>query len=76
VQATARDVMADAMITLDEQGVPLTATVHDELIADVPDANADATYAEMERVMASTPFWAQGLPMGAAGFVAMRYQKG
>jgi DNA polymerase len=76
VQATARDVMADAMIELDAQGIPLTATVHDELIADVPDADADATYAEMQRVMASTPFWAQGLPMGAAGFVAQRYQKG
>jgi DNA polymerase len=75
VQATARDVMADAMIELDAQGIPLTATVHDELIADVLDADADATYAEMQRVMASTPFWAQGLPMGAAGFVATRYQK-
>jgi DNA polymerase bacteriophage-type len=76
VQATARDVMADAMIELDQRGVHLTGTVHDELIAEVPDAGADATYIEMQRVMAATPSWAPGLPMGAAGFVGQRYQKG
>jgi DNA polymerase len=76
VQATARDVMADAMIELDAWGTPLTGTVHDELIAEVPVDQADAVYRDMQQVMAQTPFWAQGLPMGAAGFVASRYQKG
>lgn len=76
VQATARDVMADAMIELDQQGSNLVGTVHDELIAEVLEQDAERVYREMVRVMAQTPVWASGLPMGAAGFVATRYQKG
>lgn len=76
VQACARDVMVDALIELDAKRLPLIGTNHDELIAELPDAEADAAYQEMQRVMALTPLWAQGLPMGAAGFVANRYQKG
>jgi DNA polymerase len=74
-QAAARDVMADAMVTLHQRRVPLIATVHDELIAEVPETEAEDTYAVMKRVMCATPVWAPGLPMSADGFIARRYQK-
>ena len=74
-QAVARDVLAEAMITLHQTGVPLIATVHDELIAEVPEAEADQTFALMQTIMQTSPTWAPDLPMDAAGFIAVRYHK-
>lgn len=74
-QAVARDVMAEAMISLHKEKIPLIATVHDELIAEVHGPDADSIYNRMRLEMARTPVWASGLPMAAEGFIARRYQK-
>lgn len=73
-QAIARDVMADAMLKLGD--VDLIATIHDELVAEVPAAEANTTLDHMLDTMRQTPVWAPGLPMNAAGHVAGRYSKG
>jgi DNA polymerase len=73
-QAVARDVMVEAMLRL--TGVPLIATIHDELIAEVSEAVADATLDRMLGAMRAPPPWALGLPVNAAGFIVRRYQKG
>jgi DNA polymerase len=73
-QAVARDVMVEAMLRLGD--LPLIATIHDELIAEVPEGTADSTLARMLAAMRQTPAWAPGLPVDAAGFVVGRYQKG
>jgi DNA polymerase len=75
VQAIARDVLVEAMITLHRMDTPLVATVHDELIAEVPDAEADTTFNLMQKVMRQSPLWAPDMPMDAAGFIAVRYHK-
>ena len=75
VQAIARDVLCDAMIELDRAGVPLVATVHDELVAEVPERDADRIYTLMRDAMRRAPAWAPDLPMDAAGFIAARYHK-
>ena len=73
-QAVARDVMVEAMLKL--RDLPLIATIHDELIAEVPEDEADAVLARMLAAMRRTPSWAPGLPVDAAGFIVKRYQKG
>jgi DNA polymerase len=73
-QAVARDVLAEAMLALFD--IPLTATIHDELIAEVLDQLAQGLLDSMLSVMRQTPFWAPGLPMDAAGFIVQRYHKG
>jgi len=73
-QAVARDVMVEAMLKLKD--LPLIATIHDELIAEVDEDAADQTLARMLAAMRLTPAWAPGLPVDAAGFVVKRYQKG
>jgi DNA polymerase len=73
-QAVARDVMVEAMLGL--RGLPLIATIHDELIAEVPEDAADGVLDNMLTVMRQTPSWAAGLPVDAAGFIVRRYQKG
>ncbi len=73
-QAVARDVMVEAMLKLGK--VPLVATIHDELIAEVPEGEADGVLATMLTIMRQSPVWAPGLPVDAVGFIVKRYQKG
>lgn len=74
-QAVARDVLMDKMVRLHGLGLSLVAQVHDELIAEATDAEADAVYAQMKTEMCSTVTWGSTLPLAAEGFVAQRYQK-
>lgn len=62
VQATARDIMTEAMIRLDDAGLPLRMTEHDAVIYEL--ANDDE-YAVFEREMRRIPQWADGLPLDA-----------
>lgn len=74
-QAVARDVLADAMVDLHDQGVPLVAQVHDELVAEARDAECDNVYSIMQHAMSKPPGWGPTLPLAAAGFVGQRYVK-
>lgn len=72
-QAVARDVMADAMLSL--ASAPLVATVHDELIAEVPEGDAETTLDSMLGAMRASPAWAPSMPVDAAGVISQRYMK-
>jgi DNA polymerase len=73
-QAMARDLLADAMLRLDDCD-DLDVTVHDELIAEPLIERAQARLQQMKRVMSTPPDWAHGLPLAAEGAVMMRYGK-
>ena len=79
VQATARDLMADALLKLDDAGLRPLLTVHDEAVCLLPrmiyPTAADAA-AAVESIMRNTPDWAQGLPVAADASAADRYVKG
>jgi DNA polymerase len=75
-QAVARDLLACALLDLsDTHDDELLATVHDEVIALAPEEDASTLYDDMRLVMQTTPPWAKGLPLAAAGFIADRYGK-
>ncbi len=78
-QAAARDVLAEAMLALDDDKhtnrIELSLTVHDELLGDTEDANADAGMDHMLAAMKTTPAWAPGLPVGADGWIGDHYRK-
>lgn len=76
VQAIARDVMAEALVRMDSKGVPLIATIHDELVAEVEQARGPQVLAWMLWALRQTVKWAPTLPVSAAGFVDRRYKKG
>jgi DNA polymerase len=76
VQAVARDVMAEALVRMDEKGIPIIATIHDELVAEVPEDQGQATLDWMLWAMRQRPAWAKDLPVGAAGWTGTRYKKG
>ncbi len=73
-QAAARDVLADSMPRIELAGYEIVLTVHDEIIAEVPD-EPSYNAKRMAKLMATVPTWAEGLPLAAAGFEATRYHK-
>ena len=70
-QAVARDIMAESMLLLEEQGYPIVLTVHDEIISEV----TNGTVEEFTTLMERTPKWAEGLPVKVEAYEAYRYRK-
>jgi DNA polymerase bacteriophage-type len=75
VQATAYDLMADAMLRMEANGIEIIGTVHDEVIALASATTADAMLADMQSIMVTPPSWASDLPLAAEGYVNQRYVK-
>ena len=73
VQATARDVLAEAMLRLSAAGFPIVFHVHDEVIAECK--HDEHSLDEMNDILSQTPDWADGLPLAAEGFETDYYQK-
>jgi len=73
-QATARDLMAEAMLRVDQHPVyDLLLSVHDEEIAECDEDKGDVE--EFERMMEILPPWAEGCPVDAEGWSGYRYRK-
>ncbi len=74
-QRTARDVLASAIVRLEEAGLRVAFHVHDEVILEVPlDSKAEAKE-EAEHIMTTPPEWAADLPLGVEGDFADAYTK-
>ena len=71
-QATARDLMAEAMLRVEAAGYEIVLSVHDELLAE----KAKGSVSEFESLMSELPPWASGCPIAAAGWSGNRYGKG
>jgi len=74
VQAIARDLLAAAMIRVENAGYPILATVHDEILAEVNDSD-DRALEEFEGLMVEVPDWAIGCPINVEGYIGKRYKK-
>ena len=72
VQATARDILAEAMLRLDAHGYKIVMHVHDEAVIEAP---ADTSLEDICEVMGQTPTWAKGLLLRADGYVCDFYKK-
>jgi hypothetical protein len=73
VQATARDLLAAALMRLEAAGFPIVAHVHDEAVAEIP--NGADRQAEFLAVMTETPPWADGLPIAGKAWCGQRFVK-
>lgn len=74
-QALSRDVMAEAMLRLQEAGFALNGTVHDEIISEEEEAGSEEKAKQFHDLMVQVPEWAPGLPLEAEVFVSRRYRK-
>jgi DNA polymerase len=73
VQATANDLLRDALRRLDAEGQRVILHCHDEIGLDADDVEAAA--AQLEAVMVAPPAWAAGLPLAAEVNIRERYGK-
>jgi DNA polymerase len=73
-QALCRDLLANALVTVENAGWPIILHVHDEIVTEVPNT-PEYTVAELERMMCMLPAWAAGFPLAAEGAELMRYAK-
>lgn len=73
VQATSRDLLAEAMLRLDKAGYKIVAHVHDEAICEVP--IGEGSVEEMCAIMTESPKWVKGLPLKADGYECSFYIK-
>lgn len=72
VQATSRDLLAEAMRRLEATGNTVAMHIHDEAVIDAPFNRSLDT---MVQLMTKVPDWANGLILNAAGFVSDFYKK-
>ena len=73
VQATARDLLAEAMLRLRDAGFEIVMHVHDEAVLEVP--VEESSVEEVCALMAEVPAWADGLPLRADGYECEFYKK-
>lgn len=72
-QAIARDILAEAMARIEDEGLNIVAHVHDEVIIEAP--KGKHTVEEICQLMAANPDWCDGLPLAAAGYKGDYYFK-
>jgi DNA polymerase len=73
VQAISRDLLAEAMVRLEAAGYPIVLTIHDEVVAEVPDKFGSLD--EFKRLLITAPAWADGLPIAAKAREGARLSK-
>lgn len=72
-QATARDLLAEAMRRMELVGLGIVGHVHDEVILEVP--KGQYTVDDVCDIMNRNPAWADGLPLSSAGYTGNYYFK-
>jgi DNA polymerase len=70
-QATARDLLAEAMWQMEQAGLHIVGHVHDEVILEVADPTV--TVDDVCRIMNKNPEWADGLVLNSAGYIGERF---
>ena len=76
VQATARDVIIEAGLRIDNQNLgDLVLSVHDELVFEVDEKDAIAREQFIQAEIDARPTWAADLPVASEGSILRRYGK-
>lgn len=73
-QATARDVFGEGLLRV-ERKFPVVLHVHDEVVCEVPVADAESAKNEILSLMSQTPEWLPGCPIAAEATINPVYSK-
>lgn len=75
IQAIARDCLAVSMSKIQKAGYHIVMHVHDEVIVEVPEGDAEGHLKRIEELMGEPIEWAPGLLLTADGFTSEYYRK-
>jgi len=73
VQAVARDLLSEAKLRCEVEGLSMVLSVHDEIVLE--EAIRTANLQQLIDVMCDSRDWADGLPVEADGWIGKRYRK-
>lgn len=76
IQRMARDVLAENLITIEEAGIPVIFSCHDELVMEIDTEDAPEALKFATEVMRTPPEWAPDLPLDVEGGIFDHYTKG
>jgi len=60
---------------MERDGLQVVMHIHDEIVVECKEADAEVVQRRMEAIMTTPPSWAAGLPLAAEGGVAKRFAK-
>jgi DNA polymerase I-like protein with 3'-5' exonuclease and polymerase domains len=74
-QGLARDVFSDMMLRIDAAGHEIILHVHDEVVIECAEADAEKVLAECLEIMSTPPAWIPDIPLSAEGQILDFYCK-
>lgn len=75
VQAICRDLLACALVQLENEGFNPVLHVHDEIVCEVLEFDSIKALHRMVEIMSTVPRWADGFPLACEGFLSKRFVK-
>lgn len=75
VQAVSRDILAHSMMRLYEEGYTTVMHIHDEVVVEIKNDDAENDLKRIEAIMGEDIPWAKGLPLNADGYLSEFYKK-
>jgi len=75
VQGTARDLLAEAVVRLENVGYGVVGLIHDEILCVEQNTDAEDKLTDMISHMTIAPSWAHDIPIAAEGWVGDRFRK-
>ena len=69
VQAIARDLLVRVILECEKAGIPIVLHIHDEVIACVPEVQAEQAMEKNDSNMENGSQWAEGLVLDAEGVI-------
>ena len=72
-QGTAHDILRHSLRAMIGEGIEVTAHVHDEILVECDEADAEQVSERMKQIMCESPEWASDLPLAVDGSISRRY---
>ena len=74
-QGLARDIFSDMIVRLEEDRINLIFHVHDEVVIECDENEAESILERTIEIMSTPPTWIPDIPLAAEGQILTRYQK-
>ena len=74
-QALARDIFSSMMLEIEKRGIKIIFHVHDEVIVECDEADAEDTLETLTKIMSTPPEWIPDIPLDAEGDIVDKYTK-